>query len=159
MPAHARHAKPATALQIARYGAVAAAFREIMAKRGWESPSRINEAMGKPPSYSSAFQWVNAKGAPNHETAKKLAKLFSVPAESLLRRETNGEARLPVVIDGQQQAPISRRIAEVLSFVALSNGDVHIRLDVTLPVDHAMPLFRTLLDAGLVAGVNGGAAE
>jgi hypothetical protein len=54
------------------------------------------------------------------------------------------------VIPATKLAPA--RVGDVLSFVVSGDGMARIKLDATLPLATATPLFRMLLDAGIVFG-------
>ncbi len=148
-----RTLRPATPLQIARFGAVAATLRAACKRRGW-GPSDLNKAIGRHPSYSSAYQWLNGKGAPSEENAAILSNLLDIPeAELRARPEVEPPPSKPQVTTSRP-APLSARTqADVLAFNVSSNGDARIRLDVTLPTAQAMPLLRMLLDAGMVFSI------
>jgi transcriptional regulator with XRE-family HTH domain len=147
-------ASPATAIQIARYGHVAALLRAEMAKRDW-GPAQFNEAMKLGRSNTTIYQWLNCQGAPGPKLAPKVAKLLGVPVANL-RANLGGtevavsEPRRAVVL--APSLPVGQRRAEVLSFVAMDDGNARIRLDATLPIAQAMPLLRMLLDAGMLIG-------
>ena len=142
--------KPATPAQIAACGHIAAAVRDLLKARGWK-PADLSEALGiERGSGAQVSSWMNAKGAPGPENRKKLGKLMGVAPDSLMRRDRAVAVvaqRLPAVVAAAEGRP---RASDVLSFTVDSTGGARIRLDVTLPLEHAMPLVRLLLDAHLV---------
>lgn len=151
--------RPPTPRDIAAYGHVAIAIREAMQRKGITSIREISRAIGKPAHYSPPYLWIEGRGAPGNSTAPAVAKFLDVPVESIMRRtlpEDRPRAlaameRTPLIA-GPMPQPAGRppRAGEVMSFVANADGEVRVRLDVTLPLAKAMPLFRILMDAGVV---------
>jgi transcriptional regulator with XRE-family HTH domain len=153
MASHAKRATSATPDQIARNGHIAAALRRYMAQRDW-SPSDFNKFIGKEPSHTGIYMWLNAKGAPGPETAAKLSKKLGIPVSDLTPSGL-------VAVGGQKliEGPASdltsaraspARPTKVLSFDLTSDGMARISFDTTIPAERAWPLLRMLSDAGLV---------
>jgi transcriptional regulator with XRE-family HTH domain len=143
--------RPATALQVARNGHMAATLRQALAQRGW-TPGDLNEALQKPKGHVTVYAWLSAKGAPGPETRAKLAKLLNVSGTDLRPRDEPEDA-MPVVTSPTTAVPPARRVGEALSFTINEAGAARIRLDVTLPLAQAMPLVRLLLDAEAVTRI------
>lgn len=131
------------------YGNVAAVLRQELDKRGWKAAD-LCRALGI--SKTAAHPWLKAIGAPGPTIRPKLAKLLNIHEELLLRRESAVEGVAPKSV-GAPTYPVAvqRRVAEVLSFTVTSEGEARIKLDITLPVTHGMPLLRMLMDHGLIA--------
>ena len=147
-----RQAAPATAAQVAQYGHIAALLRAELDRRKWTAGD-LNKALGKPPGYSAAYQWLNAKGAPSPQFAKKMGKALDIPWQKLLRNADGapppGTDLVRVAERAQgQMAPV--RAAEVLHFSVLSDGTTRLRMDMVASVDRGVALLRLLLDAGMV---------
>jgi transcriptional regulator with XRE-family HTH domain len=141
--------KRPTPLQIAKYGHIAGALRAFLAERGW-SPSELGRQLGIAP--SGPHVWVNAKGAPNLATQKKLAKLTGLPRETFAPRKPDKAGPASPPVPALLAGPV-RRVGEALSFTINEAGEARIRLDVSLPLAQAMPLVRLLLDAEAVTRI------
>lgn len=151
--------RQATALQIARYGHIALALKDWM-KANKQMPPDINRALGKRSVNPGVYNWLRGLGAPDRANRAKLMRITGIPEQMLTAREAvtptakqlqieapTLEQVLGMEIEPARAAQAAKRVAEVLSFTALDNGEARIRLDVTLPIEQAMPLFRQLLDA------------
>lgn len=142
-------ARPATALELARYGHIAAFLREQMEERGLKRPVDLNQLLGIDRDNTLSHKWLNGFGAPSPKHRALLARKLGTEAEFFLPRTGEAPAeRLPVV----RQVAAPARVPEVLSFAVQADGTARIRLDVTLPIEQGAPLLRMLLDAGLVIG-------
>lgn len=142
-------ARPATALELARYGHIAAFLRQQMEERGLKRPVDLNQLLGLDRGNTLAHKWLNGFGAPTKKNRALLAKKFGTQADFFLPRTGKAPTeQLPVV----RQVAASARVPEVLSFAVQADGTARIRLDVTLPIEQGAPLLRMLLDAGLVIG-------
>ena len=150
---------PPTALELARFGHVAATIRAALESKGW-TVAELNAALGKERGDAGAYKWISGKGAPNPVNAQRIAKVLNVSTSDLVARDvpeaTLAKPLLPAItttigeprkVDG----PPAKR-PEVLSFSVDDEGRARIKLDVSLPVGDATPLLRMLLDAGLVMG-------
>jgi len=132
--------------QVIVFGEISSSLREWCRKTG-KTAKDINAIIGKTASYSAGYQWLNGKGAPNTYNRTLLVKATGIPEHKLMKRPLIGEvvtAPLPV------KAYVNGKSAEVLSFTVNNSGEVRIKLDVTLPMSNAAPLFRLILDAGIV---------
>lgn len=146
---------PATPAQIAMYGHTAAVLRKAMAAKGIPNCRTLNKLLRRSVNYTPTYVWLAAKGAPGPVMAKQVGKILGIPWESLLRRKMTKDAATetapqPLIAGPMPVASAKLRAAEVLSFTADENGEVRIRLDVRLPMAQAMPLFRVLMDAGVL---------
>jgi len=136
--------KEQTPEQIMKYGGVATALRE-WCERNNKTAKDINLIIGKDMGYSAGYIWLNGKGAPGPKTIKLLSKGTGIPEAQLMRRNTMNEVEtIPAKINSNPP---------VFSFTVNDNGEARIKLDVTLPIQQAVPLFRMILDAGVI--VNG----
>lgn len=146
-------AQPATPEQIAMYGHIAAMIRAKLKDKGW-SIGDLNQAMGYERANTGIYTHVNGKGAPGPKVRERLAKVLGVHEDELRARPVPSaamsERRALAVVDAGR--PIVRQQGDVLSFTVNHLGMARIKVDATLPLDKATPLFRMLLDAGLVFG-------
>ena len=135
---------PQTPEEVIIYGEIASALREWCVAND-KGAADLNKIMGKNPSYSSGYQYLNGKMAPSPYFRALLSKATGIPESKLMKRELTTELT-PV------KAVVSNKPADILSFTVTSNGEAKIKLDVTLPIDSAAALFRMILDAGIVMG-------
>jgi transcriptional regulator with XRE-family HTH domain len=148
--------KPATPLQVAMFGHVAAALRKAMAARDWK-PADLNRAMGKPRGHTGIYNWINGKGAPTEKNRALVSKALGIPEAQLTRRHVDGPpvevaAEPALRIEGPHRTPQAGPTRPVLQFEVDGEGMGRIRLDVSLPSAQAVPLLRLLLDAGMIIG-------
>lgn len=141
--------KPATAAQIAENGHIAARIRAYLGERGMGA-----EAFAKQVGMSGnggVYKWLNAKAAPGPKMRRKVATLLGCTPDELLPREPGRKE--PMVVSGTT-LPLSVRkaISKVLEFDVTSDGEAHIKLDISMPVDKAMPFLRLLMDVGVLVG-------
>lgn len=127
----------------AAYGHIASLLRKKLAERKW-SMTDLAKAIGA--TTSGVSYWLTAKGAPSSEMRNKLVKLLEVNPGDLIKKDsaviTKPERPITVL------SPASGK--DVMVFRIADNGMARISLDITLPLDTATPIFRMLLDAGLV---------
>jgi hypothetical protein len=79
-----------------------------------------------------------------------------IPLRELIAR---GVTTTQVVTEGNAVLLPPKQAAkapDVLMFNVSPDGEARLRLDVTLPIDKAMPLVRLLFDAGVVINNEGG---
>jgi len=133
--------------QIMAYGEVATSLRE-WCKTNDKSAKDINKIIGKGASYSAGFQWLNGKAAPSKYNRVLLAKATGIPEEKLTKRKSFDQ----VTIEKPPTTKFVSKTSDVLSFTVTDTGEARIKLDVTLPMQSAVPLFRLILDAGVVMG-------
>jgi transcriptional regulator with XRE-family HTH domain len=145
---------PATPLEIARYGHVAALLRAELEKRQW-TPRQFNEAMGEAQGHSSIYKWLAAKAAPSQPTAKKIGKVLGIPWLQLLKAEDATPGTALTLAPERGPAPV--RPVELLHFSVLNDGTTRLRLDMTAPADRGVALLRLLIDAGMVVAAEGSA--
>jgi hypothetical protein len=152
-------------MQILRYGHIAAAIREAMPKANMKRPVDLAKALGKPGHGGLVSNWLMAKGAPGDTYRTKVSKLLHIQQKDLRPRKLlDGKSAPAEIEEGEPQsfALVKRGVfgkqVPVLSFQATADGQARIQVDVTMAVDRAMPLFRMLLDAGLVLGASGSAS-
>lgn len=137
-----------TPLQIAKYGHVAELLRREMLARGL---TMVQLAKALNTTSAAVSHWTRCQNGPGTKMRRNLAKLLGVEPAFLKAREVREletEARantktLEITLRKQH-------IPDVLSFTVDAEGNARLRLDVILPIEHAAPLFRLLLDAGLV---------
>ena len=139
--------KPQTPEQIIAYGEVATSLREWCKTNGKRAQD-INAIVGKPASYSAGFQWLNGKVAPSKYNRVLLAKATGIPEEKLAKRKSFDQ----VTIEKPPTTKFVSKTSDILSFTVTDTGEARIKLDVTLPMQSAVPLFRLILDAGVVMG-------
>jgi transcriptional regulator with XRE-family HTH domain len=146
-------AKPATRAEIALYGHIAARLRAFLTQREMSIPD-LSEAIGLGRGSATAYKWLGAHGGPSPKMRAKLAKVTGIPETDLMPRKPGEPAPAPsqavALIPATKLAPV--RVGDVLSFVVSGDGMARIKLDVVLPLATATPLFRMLLDAGIVFG-------
>ena len=144
--------KDPTPRQLIQYGSIAGELRK-WCKANNKTVHDINEMIGKDRHYSLGYHWLNGKGAPTGENLKLISKGTGIPKEKLIRQpfhdeeETNPQVIMPI-----------KDAASLISFTVNGTGEARIRLDVTLPLHQAAPLFRLILDAG-IGGNNGQTAN
>jgi hypothetical protein len=146
--------KPATPIQVAQFGHIAAAIRKAMDAKGW-SVGDLNHAIGRPRGFTGAYSYVNAKGAPIEKNRALISKALGIPEAQLTRRDPDGppvEAEPVLRIEGPHRTPQAGPTRPVLQFEVDGEGMGRIRLDVSLPSAQAVPLLRLLLDAGMIIG-------
>jgi len=141
--------------QIIVFGEIAASLRE-WCKTNKKTARDINAIVGKPASYSAGFQWLNGKGAPSKYNRVLLSKATGISEAKLMRREYSEDVTIEKPIIQNVVSAFPGKIADVMSFTVNNNGEARIKLDVTLPIDQAMPLFRIILDTGILMESNNG---
>jgi hypothetical protein len=142
-----RTGKPATPLQVARYGHIAAAIRQALQARNME-PSELREQLGLPRNATTLYPWINGTGAPMPKYHRKLMHVLGLTKDQLIPRAEN-----TVTLPGPPPTPTSiprARAGDVLSFVVSAESTVRIKLDIDLPLEQGSALLRMLLDAGVV---------
>jgi hypothetical protein len=133
--------------QVIVFGEIATSLRE-WCKTNDKSAKDINKIIGKGASYSAGFQWLNGKGAPSKYNRILLAKATGIPEEKLTKRKSFDQ----VTIEKPPTTKFVSKTSDILSFTVTDTGEARIKLDVTLPMQSAVPLFRLILDAGVVMG-------
>jgi transcriptional regulator with XRE-family HTH domain len=136
-------------VDIARKGHAAQAIRLAMEKLNM-SPAELNEKLGLKRGATVTYGWLAARAVPAPATRKKVAKVLGIPEQDLMLQELETQTapgQSLVTLPGPRKpGPAS----DVLAFNVGSDGQARVRLDVVLPFDRAMPLFRLLLDAGVI---------
>jgi transcriptional regulator with XRE-family HTH domain len=132
---------PATPIQIARNGHIAALIRDYLKREGM-STAALGHKLGV--SGSAVSLWVHSKGAPREKFRPKLAKILGVGVERLLTPSPQTAISTRVLTMKPQ------RQAEILGYSLDESGYARIRLDITLPQNLAAPLLRMILDAGII---------
>lgn len=145
--------KPATPMELAKYGHIAAHIRNLLKVQGWSS-SELVKQLGAPPGSAHIYRWIDGKGGPDEKNRTKLAKMMGIKEEDLRPRSAK-DLMAPTshaVMAATPSTPPVRKAnpGEVLQFGASADGEVRIRLDITLPAEEGVALFRTLLDAGII---------
>jgi len=129
-----------------RFPVLAATLRGYMMREGITARD-LNDRLGVRRVNSSTHGWIAGTQKPQTKTLAKIAKLTGVPVTQLIGEEPRGVADVPVVAAGVVAvAPVH----DMLLVAFRSDGTARIRMDVTLDHTRAMPLLRTLMDAGLV---------
>lgn len=133
-------------------GHIAARLREIMVQRGIPTPAQLNAAAGFTNGFTPMYKWLRAEAAPQDASARKLAAAFGgMPADYMARDlDAAPSASPPAPFVVTAATPPRARAAEVFAFTVTSDGTARIRLDVTLPLAKARPLFTQLLQTGLL---------
>jgi transcriptional regulator with XRE-family HTH domain len=127
----------------------------------------LAEALGMtaPPVYN----WVAGKNGPNPEARVKLAKVLGLTEEQLtspLPPGSHGKSMAALgpaqraVVLAEQAGPatamlLAEPVRDVFSIVGRSDGQLSIRLQVTLDAPRGMALARYLMDFGLIVGEAG----
>lgn len=145
---------PATAQEILRNGHIMVRLREELAKREW-MPADLSERVSGTRDGVVVYRWLAGKGAPSPEFRFKLVKLFGGSVDDYAPRDPNAIVPEPphavMTINGPVPPKrIHRAAAEVFAFTVNEHGMARIKLDVTLPMHKAKPLFNTLLQSGLL---------
>jgi transcriptional regulator with XRE-family HTH domain len=149
--------------QIARFGHIAVFLRQELARREM-TPTKLTRALGMSAGNTAVYPWLRGSGAPGPIMRQKLARVFGVAPETFLARELDGSGPPTMVATGGALVPVATSQPvmsatpvmpaparhDVLSFLVGSDGQARLRVDATLPLAVAAPLFRMLLDAGLV---------
>ena len=146
--------KKPTAVQVAKFGHSTATIREALKKKGWEI-SDLNLALGKDRGNALPYHWVNGKGCPSPRYAALVAKALNVDIADLAPRDVREVSLVKPKVDVVRVTappPGQRAPGDVLTFSVDREGNARIKLDAVLPVEQAAPLFRMLLDAGIVMG-------
>jgi hypothetical protein len=111
----------------------------------------LSVALGLGRGSATVYKWLSGKGGPAPKWRAKLAKVTGI-----LARKPGDPAPAPsqavAVIPAAATKLAPARVGDVLSFVVSGDGMARIKLDATLPLATATPLFRMLLDAGIVFG-------
>lgn len=146
----------ATQTQIAIFGHIAGALRQKMAERGMTVPD-LQKAIGMPRTSPGVYTWLAAKGGPSEENRKRLSKALGIPEADLIPRTDEtakiGRPRGSTTIAPRTADSFKPRPSDVLSFAMNDEGQARIKVDVTLAADRALPLLRTLMDAGIGTAV------
>jgi hypothetical protein len=137
--------QPQTPEQITKFGHIAIALRKYLTKHSMKKVDLARAIDG----FSSAqvYNVVNGKHAPGPKLREKLSKATGIPESELMANETTAVAVIPKGPVGKMLDQLQR--TDVLSFTVNGNGEARIKLDVTLPIETAKPLFRLLLDTGV----------
>ena len=149
-------AKTATRAEIATFGHIAAALRAFLKQRDMSIPE-LSEALGLDRSSATPYRWAHRRQrrANVGVARQRLAKVTRIPETDLMPRKPGepapGPSQAVALIPATKLAPPAR-VGDVLSFVVSGDGMARIKLDATLPLAAATPLFRMLLDAGIVYG-------
>lgn len=136
-----------TPLQIAKHGHVAEVIRREMLARGM-TLNQIGKALGT--TGTAVSHWIRCQNGPGEAMRQRLAKFLDMRPDDFKAKAVseivagNSQAKLP----GQAIQPIKRQ--DILSFTIDSEGMARLKLDVVLPIEHGVPLFRVLLDTGIV---------
>ena len=125
-----------------RFSHIAALLRSAMTENQW-TVMNLNKLLGMEKHSTNVYQWLNGYGAPNITNRKKLAQLLKV-SENELKAKDNVELSTTAV---QSRKAILTH--DPLTFAITTNGQARIKLDVTVPLDTAVTLLKTLLDAGI----------
>jgi transcriptional regulator with XRE-family HTH domain len=138
--------KPATAAQLAMYGHVATRLRAYLAERNIKPPKLADELGLK--GNAQLYKWLGGKAGMGPGFRRKLAKLMGCSPDDLRPREPGSkEPMLPATL-----APVRKIASKVLEFDVTTDGDAHIKLDLTMPIATAMPFMRLLMDVGVLVG-------
>ena len=135
----------ASPYQILQFGHTATALRKVIESKGWTMAELVRQ-IGFTKSHSGVYAWVNGTSQIPEIHREKLSKITGIPISELTPRDPEN---VPAVYSFPKATPTTRT-GDVLAFTVASDGNARIKLDVSLPVDRAMPLLRMLLDAGLV---------
>jgi transcriptional regulator with XRE-family HTH domain len=136
-----------------RLGHIAAALREVMTRLGL-TPAEVSQRLGLPKGSTTIYGWLAARTAPHPDMRKKLVKVLNLQMEDVTPREE--APMVPPVRAAAGRAPGRPTNGgggdDVFSFRVAANGMARITLNVELELARATPLFRMLMDAGLVLG-------
>jgi hypothetical protein len=157
-----------------RLGHIAAALREVMTRLGL-TPAEVSQRLDLPKGSTAIYAWLAARSAPHPDMRLKLVKRLKLRMEDVTPREeapmtppvraAGAAGRALAVVAHRRPGPGPGRPAnggggdDVFSFRVAANGMARITLDVELELVRATPLFRMLMDAGLVLGPGTGDSE
>jgi hypothetical protein len=139
---------PLTPEEVIKFGEIATSLREWCRANG-KNARDINRIIGKNPSYSSGYQYLNGKLAPSPYYRALLSQGTGIPESKLMVKKLTTAV---VTTSPPVNPTVNSKPTDVLSFTVSNNGEARIKLDVTLPIDSAAALFRMILDAGIVMG-------
>jgi hypothetical protein len=145
-----------------RLGHIAAALREAMTRLDL-TPVALTRKLDLPKSNTTVYGWLAARSAPHPEMREKLVNVLGLRPEDVTPREEApmvlpvraAAGRAPAVVAHRRPGPVRPANGgggDVFSFRVAANGMARITLDVELELTRATPLFRMLMDAGLVLG-------
>jgi hypothetical protein len=152
-----------------RLGHIAAALREVMTRLGL-TPAEVNQRLDLPKGSTTIYAWLAARSAPHPDMRLKLVKRLKLRMEDVTPREEAPMTPPVRAAAGRALAVVAHRLPgpgpgrpanggggdDVFSFRVAArvaaNGMARITLDVELELTRATPLFRMLMDAGLVLG-------
>ena len=123
------------------------------------------EALGVPIDKRPAvYNWTTGKNGPGPEYRAKLAKVLGLTEEQLTSplpqgrptKQLLGPAQRAVALVQQAvpgpSAMLAEPVRDVFSITGRSDGQINVRLQVTLDASRGMALGRFLMDFGLVMG-------
>jgi transcriptional regulator with XRE-family HTH domain len=148
-----------------RLGHIAAALREVMTRLGL-TPAEVSQRLGLPKGSTTIYGWLAARAAPHPDMREKLVKVLNLRMEDVTPREEAPMVPPVRAAAGRALAVIAHKRPgsgpgrptnggggdDVFSFRVAANGMARITLNVELELARATPLFRMLMDAGLVLG-------
>ena len=128
-----------------RYPALAAAMRAYLGQHQI-SVAELGRRLGV--SDSAPHPWLAGRGAPGPALRAKVSALLGVSVTGLMGK---GDPGAVVVRPAPGPVSVVPAVHDVWQLAFRSDGTARIKLDVTLPVERAMPIIRLLMDVGLVA--------
>lgn len=138
--------KAATAAQLAKYGHVATLLRAY-AQTHNSGAKEITKALGLE-NNGQVYKWFAGKAGIGPKFRTKVAKMIGCSPDDLRMREVGEKLPIPV----QALMPTRKVVSKLLEFDVNSDGEAHIKLDLTMPVPAAMPFLRLLMDVGVLVG-------
>lgn len=151
------------------------AIRSAMRERHIPDARGLAVAMGlRHDQYATVWNWMMGKNGPNAEMRPRLAQTLGLDEAVLTSPQPSGhhrprepkikqgpaaralalvEAKLPAVVNGA----IAEPVRDVFTITGRSDGQISLRLSVTLDATRGLALARFLMDAGLIISGEEGA--
>lgn len=144
-------ARPATPLELAKFGHIAAALRQALDARGWK-PGDLNEQLRIKRDNTGIYRYLNAKAAPAPKLRRRLSLLLGLPQAQLEVSGSGGEPAegralvvaetRSVIFPGPAARPVPVR--PVFSLVGLGDGRGRLVVEIEGPIAPVMTLWRKL---------------
>jgi hypothetical protein len=142
--------RPATAAELAKWGHISTLLR-AWAKANDSGALDVASQLGIK-NNGQVYKWFSAKAGPGPKFRNKLAKLIGCTPDDLGARRAG--QKMPVLTAAPETMALLQRKSksDVLQFNVDNEGVGHIKLDVKLPVTHAVRFLRIIIDGGVLAG-------
>jgi hypothetical protein len=135
--------KPATALQVARYGHIAAAIRQAMQQRSM-TPRDVSNQLGLHKTATTVYPWINGIAAPVPKYHSKLMRVLGLTKEQITARDVDPPPSTALVVAKTQPKRSmnvdKQRQLHTFSMVMMPNGQCHVHIDMLLPWELALAI-------------------